>query len=48
MIAVEIYNVIFSQMQFDNLLVPEIWKQVIKVFTIVTGVLIQTSQAIFL
>ena len=29
--AVEIYNVIFSQMQFDNLLVPQTWRQMIKV-----------------
>ena len=29
--AVEIYNVIFSQTQFDNLLVPQTWQQMIKV-----------------
>ena len=35
-------------MQFDNLVVPQIWQQMIKVFAIaVTEVLIQISQVIF-
>ena len=35
-------------MQFDNLLVPQIWQQMIKVFAIaVTEVLIQISQVFF-
>ena len=40
-------NLFFSPMQFNNLQLPQIWQQINKVFMIVTGVLIKTSQVVF-